>query len=138
MVMVWVASDFDDWPKLSKVSAASRREKHTKTTHTPLDTPIMEFADDIACGGQDLEDAIGPGLIRHQTVSQCHEEADDDTHKTRTEMVQRFVDPHHGGQLDDVAKNPSNLATHSRTAPIADEGCNRSPPVTTSKRISED
>ncbi|MEL7213681.1 MAG: anti-phage deoxyguanosine triphosphatase [Pseudomonadota bacterium] len=114
VVMGWVASGLDDWPKLSKVSPASKKGKHPKTKHKSLDTSIMELADDIAYGVHDLEDAIGLGLIRHQTFCQWYEETDEDTGEARNTLVQPFLDVHHGGDFDDFAKNLFNKGTQAR------------------------
>ena len=74
----------------------------------------MELADDIAYGVHDLEDAIGLGLIRHQTFCEWYEKTDEDSKKTRKALIQPFLDVHHGGQFDDFAKNLFNSGTQAR------------------------
>ncbi|KIN62581.1 Deoxyguanosinetriphosphate triphosphohydrolase-like protein [Sulfitobacter noctilucicola] len=114
VVMGWVAADLDDWSELSKVYPASKKGKHPKTKHKSLDTSIMELADDIAYGVHDLEDAVGLGLIRHQTFCQWYEKTDEDTEEVRKALIQPFLDVHHDGKFDDFAKKLFNSGTQER------------------------
>lgn len=114
VVLGWVAQGLEDWPTLSKVYPTTKQGKHPKTKHKSLDTSIMELADDIAYGVHDLEDAVGLGLIRYQTFCQWYEKSDQDTGKTRKDLVKPFVDMHHGGDFDHFAKNLFNIDTQAR------------------------
>lgn len=59
----WVASELEDWSRVSTEFETAENGKHRKTKHKSLDTSIMEIADDIAYGVHDLEDAIGLKLV---------------------------------------------------------------------------
>lgn len=114
VVMGWVAAGLDDWGRLSKVYPAKKAGKHPKTKHKSLDTSIMELADDISYGVHDLEDAIGLGLIRHQTFCEWYEEIDEDTEQTRKSLLKPFLDLHHGGVFDSFADDLFKKGTQAR------------------------
>lgn len=114
VVMGWVAAGLDDWEQLSKVCPSKKNGKHPKTKHKSLDTSIMELADDIAYGVHDLEDAIGLGLIRHQTFCEWYEATDKDTGQTRKSLLEPFLELHHQGKFDTFAESLFNEGTQAR------------------------
>ncbi len=62
-VLEWVCKPFTPGDKDKFLSIATKKNKHSKTTHKSFDTTIMDFADDIAYGVHDLEDALALELI---------------------------------------------------------------------------
>jgi len=65
-VLDWVLKPFHSEEKSKFIEIRSNERGHSKSIHKSFDTSIMEFADDIAYGVHDLEDAIALQLISIQ------------------------------------------------------------------------
>ena len=65
-ILDWVLKPFHPEEKSKFIEIRSNERGHSKSIHKSFDTSIMEFADDIAYGVHDLEDAIALQLISIQ------------------------------------------------------------------------
>jgi dGTPase len=63
-LLEWILSPFtkDDRNELQKITQKTNKQ-HLYSSHSSLDTSIMDLADDIAYGVHDLEDAIVLGMV---------------------------------------------------------------------------
>lgn len=62
-VLDWILEPFNSREKSKFLQIRRKKSGHSKAVHKSFDTSIMEFADDIAYGVHDLEDALALQLI---------------------------------------------------------------------------
>ncbi|MCK2041243.1 deoxyguanosinetriphosphate triphosphohydrolase family protein [Chromohalobacter sp. TMW 2.2308] len=62
-ILEWVLLPFSDTDTKTFLEVKTNNNSHHKSSHKSFDTTIMEYADDIAYGVHDLEDALALGLI---------------------------------------------------------------------------